>query len=105
MTGIEVFVRAAEGLSYELWAILQQVGTNLSACQGKSMESVQVDVMGKLRDDATEMAISSFPIDSDPSRDPRIATQGGRKAVEIGIQSFCLDLCRCGSCCHRAVEV
>ena len=105
MTGVEVFIRAVEGLSYELSAVLQQIGTDLSACLGKSMESIQVDVMSKLRDDTTEIPISSLSIGNDPSWDPRIASQGGRKAVKIRIQSFWLSLCRCGSCCHRAVGV
>ena len=56
---IEVLIRAAKCLPYQLSAILQEVGTDLTAGLREGMEGVQVDVMGKLRDNAVALQISS----------------------------------------------
>lgn len=81
-------------MPYELVAVLKEVGADLTAGAGESMQGIEVNGMGYLGDDAgVGFMVSCIRKDEETSfrGSLRIASQSSGKRVEIGIRSFFLD--------------
>ena len=87
--GIVVFEAAVQRVPNELMAVLEEVGTKLSACAREVMQRVQVKLAGKLSDDTVRSLWSAYHRGAElvlaVGSGSRITAEGCRESIDVRI--------------------